>query len=67
MYNTFYKSQKAISITSPKDKSKIRVELAIQSEENGQYKLAVLESKQKDYSESKQKVLSFLISRCWMN
>ena len=56
MYKTFYKSQKHISVTSPKDKSKARVEIAIQNEENNQYKLALLENKQKDYSESKQKV-----------
>lgn len=60
MYKTYFKSQKSINITSPKDKAKIRVERTLQDEEEYQYKLALLEMKQKEKADKKHKMLTVM-------
>jgi hypothetical protein len=51
MYKTFYKSQKVIQKTSPKDKTKRIVETVLQFDEDNQYKLAEKEMKRRSIDE----------------
>lgn len=57
MYKTFYKSQRNIQVTSPKNKAKKRVELALQYDEEKQYKLAEKELKMKKLNDEAQELL----------
>ena len=53
MFKSFYKSQKKIQTTSPKDITKKRVELALQDTEDKEYKIKVKETRRRSLEEER--------------